>query len=73
MVLMQMFLEYQSVSGTGLRRMMDAPIVSTSRCHALETCADAHASRDIASVRFPGLRCNKAHAALGGGGWLCQH
>lgn len=32
---MQMFLEYQNISGTGLRRMMDAPIVSTARCVVL--------------------------------------
>ena len=29
---MQMFLEYQSISGNGLRRMMDAPIVATVKC-----------------------------------------
>lgn len=27
-----MFLEYQSISGNGLRRMMDAPIVATVKC-----------------------------------------
>lgn len=29
---MQMFLEYQNISGNGLRRMMDAPIVATVKC-----------------------------------------
>lgn len=29
---MQMFLEYQSISGNGLRRMMDAPIIATVQC-----------------------------------------
>lgn len=47
---LQMFLEYQSVSGSGLRRMMDAPIVSTSHCHALAGQAPSWESVEINSV-----------------------
>eukprot|EP00892_Ulva_mutabilis_P007560 jgi/Ulvmu1/5176/UM021_0193.1 len=46
----QMFLEYQTVSSNGLRRMMDAPIVSTARCHAVAKGASADASSNISSL-----------------------
>ena len=61
---MQMFLEYQSVSGSGLRRMMDAPIVSTSRCHLLATAADADSSQEIATVCTSTLHRNEWSCAL---------
>lgn len=45
-----MFLEYQSVSGSGLRRMMDAPIVSTSCCHSQAGQGESSAFKEISSV-----------------------
>lgn len=49
-LVLQMFLEYQSVSSSGLRRMMDAPIVSTAHCHAVAGLATSRASVEITSV-----------------------